>query len=94
MDPGELVLALERVELFSTQGKCRKQHHPSASIQQLRTKGPPKQSIHIWQDCRICGGGQSRRRMPETAEQAILLLENSGRINRPNIRRLILGPDK
>ena len=93
MDSEELVLALERVELFSSQGKCRRQH-PFTDIIQLRTKGLQKQTIHVWRNCKICRPGPSSFRMPETVEQAILLLETTGKVNRSNIRRLLLGSNE
>ena len=87
MKQEEFDLALSSVQLIASQGRCRK-GHLSARIKTLRT-AQAHATIHIWQDCPVCGKGKPPRQLPINAEQAILLLERAGKTNRQNIRNLL-----
>ena len=85
------------LELFCNGGpetsvKC-KFGHVGAQLTTLRTK-EHKETIHIWYDCPGCASrnpsGKSWR-VPLTVEEAVALLRKTGKLNRPNIRKLVYG---
>lgn len=86
---------LHHLELFKNGGagtliKC-KFGHAGATLVTLRTVAR-KQAIHIWYNCPTCARdnpSQGSWQMPQSVEDAINLLKKSGRMNRPNIYRLI-----
>lgn len=88
---------MQHLELFHNGGpetsvKC-KFGHVGAQLTTLRTK-ERKEAIHIWYNCPACAAqnpsGKSWR-VPLTVEEAVALLQKTGRLNRPNIRKLVYG---
>lgn len=96
MGPNKLAAALERVELVMMGGpssttQCLKKHVGVTVVVLRRKNSSNRETISHWYSCPTCAVGKEPFKLPQTTEEALNILEASGKLGRPTIWNAVFG---